>query len=138
MQWNEVRVRSDMPLGRTGHSCDIIGHYMVIFGGFYKLANELNDLHIFDFEERRWLTLYEQPTSVGYQALYQDLNSYRAIEGGDSNYLNHNMNIQEGQNSARRISDKKFMMSNSQQNMRCSQSQVVSARKRFGLNKGVT
>lgn len=52
--------------------------------------------------------------------------------------MNHNMNIQEGQNSARWIPDKKFMMSNSQQNMRCSQSQVVSARKRFGLNKGVT
>ena len=59
LRWSEVNVRSEQPMGRTGHSCDIMGHYMVIFGGFYKLANELNDLHIFDFRERKWLILYE-------------------------------------------------------------------------------
>ena len=49
------------PLGRTGHSCDVVGHTMVIFGGFFKVAKELNDLHIFDFDEQKWISIYEEP-----------------------------------------------------------------------------
>ena len=60
LKWKEIASNSsEAPLGRTGHSCDIIGHYMVIFGGFQKIANELNDLHIFNFEEMKWQILYE-------------------------------------------------------------------------------
>jgi hypothetical protein len=44
---------------RTGHSCDIIGHYMVIFGGFHDVTKELNDLYLFDFETHEWNLIYE-------------------------------------------------------------------------------
>ena len=37
---------------------------MVIFGGFYKIAKELNDLHIFDFETQLWTMIYEEDVSV--------------------------------------------------------------------------
>ena len=46
----ETDATTNPPIGRTGHSCDIVGHTMVIFGGFFKVAKELNDLHIFDFD----------------------------------------------------------------------------------------
>ena len=54
---------------------------MVIFGGFYKLANELNDLHIFDFDELRWLSLYEQPLCPSLLAA-QDLQSQSETYNG--------------------------------------------------------
>ena len=74
LQWTEIRPRSELPLGRIGHSCDIIGQYMIIFGGFYRIANELNDLHVFDFEECKWMSLYEQPLCPSLLAA-QDFNS---------------------------------------------------------------
>jgi len=40
-----------VPLGRTGHSCDVVGNSMVIFGGFFKVSKELNDMHVFDFDK---------------------------------------------------------------------------------------
>lgn len=60
--WTQV-IFKEGPLGRTGHSCDVVGHYMVIFGGYYKVANELNDLQIFDFKHSAWRTLYDQPSA---------------------------------------------------------------------------
>lgn len=48
---NNQMILDTPPLGRTGHSCDIVGNTMVVFGGFYKVAKELNDMHIFDFDK---------------------------------------------------------------------------------------
>ena len=46
---------------------------MVIFGGFYKVANELNDLHVFDLERQRWRMLAEE-AFPGHIAPHRDLN----------------------------------------------------------------
>jgi len=57
-EWKEIKSNrlnesleavEDYPVERSGHSCDVIDHYMVIFGGFMNLTKELNDLYIFDF-----------------------------------------------------------------------------------------
>ena len=47
-----------MPMERSGHSCDIYGQYMVIFGGFYEITKELNDLFLFDFINEKWIPIF--------------------------------------------------------------------------------
>jgi DNA topoisomerase IA len=36
---------------------------MVVFGGIYEITKELNDLHIFDFTKKKWITLFEESNS---------------------------------------------------------------------------
>lgn len=36
---------------------------MVVFGGIYEITKELNDLHLFDFTKKRWVTLFEESYS---------------------------------------------------------------------------
>lgn len=45
---------------------------MIIFGGIYEITKELNDLHIFDFAKRKWVTVFEESVSPGRN---RDLNS---------------------------------------------------------------
>lgn len=52
-----------VPLERSGHSCDVYGQYMVIFGGFYDLTKELNDLYLFDFVTERWIPIFLEENS---------------------------------------------------------------------------
>ena len=63
--WQEVRpVDGIYPLERSGHCCDVYeGQYMVVFGGIYEITKELNDLHMFDFAKRKWVTVFEESNS---------------------------------------------------------------------------
>lgn len=72
LEWEEIckpfsNIGTDeYPLERTGHSCDIIGHYMVIFGGLFELTKELNDLYVFDLKNHQWIKIFDDadcPTS---------------------------------------------------------------------------
>jgi len=37
--WEKVSYDSEeVPRERSGHSCDLFGHFLVIFGGFYDLT----------------------------------------------------------------------------------------------------
>lgn len=36
---------------------------MIVFGGIYEITKELNDLHIFDFVKKRWVTVFEESNS---------------------------------------------------------------------------
>ena len=36
---------------------------MVIFGGIYEITKELNDLYMFDFAKRKWITVFEESNS---------------------------------------------------------------------------
>lgn len=50
----------DFPVQRSGHSCDIYGHYMVIFGGFMGLTKELKDLYLLDFHTLEWIKIFDE------------------------------------------------------------------------------
>ena len=52
-----------MPIARSGHSADIYGDYMVIFGGIRDVIRELNDLHVYSFTNSTWSTIQEPATS---------------------------------------------------------------------------
>ena len=36
---------------------------MIIFGGLHELTKELNDMHVFDILNERWLCLFEEINS---------------------------------------------------------------------------
>jgi N-acetylneuraminic acid mutarotase len=59
-EWQEIQVvdRSTEPVERSGHSCDVYGQYMVIFGGLYELTKELNDLYLFDLINEVWIPIF--------------------------------------------------------------------------------
>ena len=52
-----------VPPERSGQSCDIYGQYMVIFGGFYEITKELNDLYLFDFINERFIPIFVEESS---------------------------------------------------------------------------
>ena len=39
-----------VPTPRSGHSADIFGDYMVLFGGIFEITKELNDLYLYDIK----------------------------------------------------------------------------------------
>lgn len=36
---------------------------MIIYGGIYEVTKELNDMHVFDIVNERWLCLFEEINS---------------------------------------------------------------------------
>ena len=45
------------PIPRSGHSADVYGNFMVIFGGIRDVIREMNDLHVYSFEKSCWTTI---------------------------------------------------------------------------------
>ena len=66
-EWTEIKYKKNQvndfsdqyPLERSGHSCDVIGHYMVIFGGLFELTKELNDMYVFDLKNQNWIKIFD-------------------------------------------------------------------------------
>lgn len=77
-----------MPFERSGHSSDIFGDYLVIFGGIWDVTKELNDLHLYSFNENRWITVLDSANSptIGRSPVRQNLNTQFGASGakGDS------------------------------------------------------
>ena len=72
LQWEELKehralrpkpsATEEYPAQRSGHSCDVFGHYMVIFGGFMGLTKELKDLYLLDFHTLEWTKIFDEIT----------------------------------------------------------------------------
>jgi N-acetylneuraminic acid mutarotase len=63
-KWEEINTSDGYrPRERSGHSCDIIDQYMIVFGGIYEITKELNDLHLYDFRANKWVTVCEETHS---------------------------------------------------------------------------
>ena len=45
----------NIPCPRRGHSANVIGSYMYIFGGLYGFTKYLNDLYIYDATQNEWI-----------------------------------------------------------------------------------
>ena len=56
MAWSIPSIYSEnAPDARAAHSCNVIGKYLYVFGG-WNGRKALNDLHILDTEELRWIS----------------------------------------------------------------------------------
>ena len=51
------------PLARSGHSACLYKEFMLIFGGIHEVTKELDDMHIFDFKNKRWIQFFEEMSS---------------------------------------------------------------------------
>ena len=61
--WTEIHC-VDAPLERSGHSASIYAeNYMIIYGGIFEITKELNDMHIFDLRNEKWICLFEEINS---------------------------------------------------------------------------
>ena len=69
LEWQEIKYKErkapddfsdEYPMERSGHSCDMIGHFMVVFGGLYELTKELNDLFVFDLKTHKWTKIFDE------------------------------------------------------------------------------
>ena len=54
LDWEKVYYENEAPIERMGHSCDIIGKYMFIYGGINEITKEQNDMHALDLETNKW------------------------------------------------------------------------------------
>ena len=48
-KWIEIIADGETPFERSGHSSDVFGEYLVIFGGIWDVTKELNDMHLYSF-----------------------------------------------------------------------------------------
>ena len=47
---------------RSGHSAIMYEGYICIFGGIYEVTKELNDFHLYDIANNRWICLFTEKT----------------------------------------------------------------------------
>ena len=60
-EWEEVTNIGGMcPQPRSGHSAVLYKSFMLIFGGIFEITKELNDTHLYDFKNNRWISLFEE------------------------------------------------------------------------------
>jgi N-acetylneuraminic acid mutarotase len=57
-EWSKIEVPGEEPLPRSGHASQIYNDFMIIYGGIYEVTKELNDMHVFDLKNERWLCLF--------------------------------------------------------------------------------
>ena len=56
-RWVEIEAEGEIPFERSGHTSDIYEDFLVIFGGIWDVTKELNDMHLYSFNENRWITV---------------------------------------------------------------------------------
>lgn len=55
--WTKMNPSGDIPAGRWGHSADVIGNRMLIFGGNMAGSVNSNDIYSYDFTNNHWQLL---------------------------------------------------------------------------------
>jgi N-acetylneuraminic acid mutarotase len=102
--WNEVIVKTDSPLSRSGHSGSIFKNYMVVFGGIHELTQELNDIQAFDFNTSQWFSVVEEmfsPTHSGQHPI-----GFMSNKNAQTHNQSTNKNPQSTRNSPSRLGGK--------------------------------
>lgn len=64
-QWEPININDEesKPLPRSGHTACLYKDMMLIFGGMYEVTKELDDMMLFDFRNKRWITFFEEMSS---------------------------------------------------------------------------
>lgn len=63
-EWKELSCDGS-PMPRSGHTAQVYKNYMIIYAGIFEVCKELNDLHIFDMVNGKWVCLFEELNSPG-------------------------------------------------------------------------
>lgn len=62
LKWTLIQA-FDPPMARSGHSACLYKEMMIVFGGIFEVTKELDDLILFDFKKKLWITLLEENSS---------------------------------------------------------------------------
>ena len=62
--WTQLVVDQEhtIPMARSGHTATLYQGYICIFGGIFEVTKELNDLHLYDIANNRWICLFTERT----------------------------------------------------------------------------
>jgi len=52
--WSQIYPGGDIPSGRWGHSADVLGNRMLVFGGAVAGSLSVNDVYSYDFTNNEW------------------------------------------------------------------------------------
>ena len=53
--WEEIEAGEGGPGGRSGACAgNYKDKYLLVFGGIYEITNELNDVFLYNFEDKKW------------------------------------------------------------------------------------
>lgn len=61
------------PSARSGHTANIYKDFLIIFGGIHEVTKELNDMHLYDIKNKRWINFFEElnsPDKLGLSPAY--------------------------------------------------------------------
>ena len=47
-------------MARSGHSAILYQNYIGIFGGIFEVTKELNDFHLYDITNNKWIKLFSE------------------------------------------------------------------------------
>jgi len=77
--WTELIVENPeyMPIPRSGHSTEVYGDFIVIFGGIHEVTKELDDCAVYSIKRNEWICINEEASQL------RKLNS-PSIERGSS------------------------------------------------------
>lgn len=52
--WEEIKIKDEVPTGRSGHSAVVYKDTMIVFGGLKDLIKETNDMYTLDLTTHSW------------------------------------------------------------------------------------
>jgi hypothetical protein len=57
-EWINIQLKGDSPTARSGHSCQIVGSTLILFGGIKEIGHETNELFSCNLENCQWSLIF--------------------------------------------------------------------------------
>lgn len=61
-EWTHIECVNE-PMARSGHASQVYNDHMIVYGGIFEVTKELNDMHVFDLKNEKWIVLFEELNS---------------------------------------------------------------------------
>ena len=64
--WTNIETATGTPpMARAGHTANVYEGKIFIFGGIFEVTKELNDCHMYDIENNRWICIFDEKNEDG-------------------------------------------------------------------------
>lgn len=65
-QWESILLKGDSPTARSGHSCQVVNDYLILFGGIKEIGHETNELFSCNLESNEWSLIFHAEVHENY------------------------------------------------------------------------
>lgn len=108
---------SDGLVSRSGHSAQVFGDFMLIFGGIHEVTKELDDMIAFDFKKGEWIHLFSEYVAAPVHELQSTEKPKRKHTTGGDDRASSPDRTQTGNNSPAKIMRQKTTLDKKQESM---------------------